>query len=151
MSSQTNKSSDTGSGKTINILGGQLGALKNQNQQISHFNSVPSAPQEAPGSNNHVADRDYQETMLYVSDEFATQLQALLTQIKEAAEDFAGIETIVLAADDAVQEATAAQPDVKRIASRTETLKQAAKNGLDIAAPIGRIALEIVRLLEENF
>lgn len=157
MSSETNKSSDTGSGKTINIFGGQIGALKNQDQ-ISHSNSVPPMPQEIPdsnthtnGSNNHVAPRDYQEMLASASDDVSKQLHSLLTQIKHAADDFADIEAIVSAADDAVQEATAAHPDLKRIASHTETLKQAAENRLGIAAPIARMALAMVRLLELNF
>jgi|GEM_PF-3905192 len=157
MSSETNKSSDTGSGKTINIFGGQIGALKNQDP-LSHSNSVPAMPQEIAdsnthtnSSNNHVAPRDYQEMIVSASDDVRKQLVALLAQIKVAADDFADIEAIVLAAEDAVQEVNASHPDLKRIASHTETLKQAAENRLSIAAPIARMALAMVRLLELNF
>ena len=151
MSSETNKSSDTGSGKTINIFDGQTGALKNQNQHSSPLNSGTPAPEQNANSNTHVDARDYQETIASASDELRKQLHALLAQIKHIADDFADIELIVLAAEEAVQEATAVHPDVKRIASSTETLKQAAENALGIAALIATLALAMVRLLEDNF
>lgn len=151
MSSETNKSSDTGSGKTINLFGGQLGTLKNQSPKVD-FNSTPySSDQAAQDSNHHVAARAYQETIAYGTQALHKQLHILLAKIKELADDFADIEAIVVAAEEAVQEATAAHPDLKRIAACIEALKQAAENRVGIAAPIAKMALDMVRLLEESF
>jgi hypothetical protein len=150
MSSETNKSSDTGSGKTINILRGQNGAPENQSP-INNFNSASHiSPQTTHGSNNHVIARDYQETNTAISDQVIKQLQALLKTLKDIAEDYADTE-VVQAAEDAIEEAVTTQPDVKRVASLTETLKQAAENIRETAAPVAYTALSIVHVLEQNF
>jgi hypothetical protein len=150
MSSETNKSTDTGSGKTVNNFGGQIGADENQGA-VNNLNSASRISRQTPqGSNSHVAARDYQQTSTSISDEVRQQLQALVAKLKDIADDYP--ETgVVTAAEDAVREAIAEQPDVKRVAALTETLKQAAENILDMAAPVAQHALSIVQLLEQNF
>src|SRR5688500_124864 len=89
MSSETNKSSDTGSGKTINLFGGQIGTQANQSQQNSNFNSTPRiSHQTTEGSNSHAAARDYQETSTPVSDELRKQLHTLFAELKDVADDY---------------------------------------------------------------
>jgi hypothetical protein len=150
MSSETNKSSDTSSGKTINILGGQMGATEHQNQ-ARNFNSASHIPpRTTQGSNSHVTARDYQETDMSLSEANRQQLEALLIQLSEIADDYPDIGVRELAYE-AVQEAIVAKPDVKQVAIYTETLKQAAENVRSIAGPVTILALSIVRLLEENF
>jgi len=78
------------------------------------------------------------------------QLQALLKTLKDLAEDYADTD-VVQAAENAVEEAVIAQPDVKRVAGLTEILKQAAENIREIAAPVAYTALAIVHVLEQNF
>lgn len=150
MSSETNKSFDTGCGKTINILGGQIGTQANEHS-LNNFNSASRIIHETTqGSNSHVIAHDYQDIRLSVSDELRQKLEILLSQLQVLSDDYPSME-LVARAEEAVHAALSSHPDVKQIAILTETLKQDAGNISTSAAPLAKAALAIVHLLEQHF